>query len=350
MDIGDLSGLIVVICLVAVPALALSARIALRPIVEAILRVREAFASGPGAAAVERRVVELEAALEQLRAEVHRLARAQEFHEQLQATADPAAGASPARSTRTEARPPARSAAMMRKVCLTVMALAAGAVPAVALQEFAPGTVATFSIVGYDPANGDMGVAVQSRYFAVGAVVPWAEPGVGVVATQAAVNTGYGPRALELLRQGLSPDEVVERLLAQDTFPRLAGRQLAVLDARGRVAVHTGPEASDWAGHRMGPGFSAQGNILAGPGVVDAMADAFQNGGGELAERLMAALEAGQAAGGDRRGQQSAAILVIRNGGGRGHDNDYYVRLHVDDHSEPIAELRRLLDMQLRRP
>ena len=180
-------------------------------------------------------------------------------------------------------------------------------------------------------------------------MVPWAEPGVGVVATQAAVNTGYGPRALALLAEGLTPDQVIERLLAQDTFPRLSGRQFAVMDARGQVAVHTGPEASEWAGHRVGPHFSAQGNILAGPGVVDAMAKAFQETEGELALRLMAALEAGQAAGGDRRGQQSAAMLVIREGGGRGYDNDFYVRLHVDDHATPIAELRRLLEMQIRR-
>jgi uncharacterized Ntn-hydrolase superfamily protein len=210
-----------------------------------------------------------------------------------------------------------------------------------------PATVATFSIVGFDPANGDMGVAVQSRYFAVGAVVPWGEPGVGVVATQAAVNTGYGPKGLALLREGLSPEQVVERLLAEDTYPRLAGRQVAIVDARGRVAVHTGAEASEWAGHRSGPYFSAQGNILAGPDVVEAMGRAFQSTEGELALKLMAALEAGQEAGGDRRGQQSAAILVIRAGGGRGYDNDYYVRLNVDDHPTPIVELRRLLMMQI---
>jgi uncharacterized Ntn-hydrolase superfamily protein len=238
----------------------------------------------------------------------------------------------------------------MRRLCLTLAAMVGGALPAAAAQDVPPATVATFSIVGYDPATGDMGVAVQSRYFAVGAVVPWAEPGVGVVATQAAVNTGYGPQGLALLREGLSPDEVVARLLAQDTFPRLGGRQLAVMDARGRVAVHTGLEASDWAGHVEGLNFSAQGNILAGPQVVEAMAEAFGSAEGELAERLMAALEAGQEAGGDRRGQQSAALLVIRGGGGRGYDNDYYVRLQVDDHPTPIAELRRLLTMQLGRP
>src|SRR5690606_18585770 len=135
-----------------------------------------------------------------------------------------------------------------------------------------------------------------------------------------------------------------------DTFPRLTGRQVAVLDAQGRVAVHTGETASEWAGHLVGTHYSAQGNILAGPEVVEAMGRAFENGTGSLAERLMAALEAGQEAGGDRRGQQSAALLVIREGGGRGYDNDFYVRLHVDDHETPIAELRRLLTMQFPRP
>ena len=238
----------------------------------------------------------------------------------------------------------------MRRAWLTLMTLAGGAVSAASAQSVPPGTVATFSIVGFDPTNGDMGVAVQSRYFAVGAVVPWGEPGVGVVATQAAVNTGYGPKALALLRQGMTPDQVIQTLLAQDTFPRLEGRQMAVLDARGRVAVYTGPGASEWAGHRSGPYFSVQGNILAGPQVVDSMAAAFQRTQGELALRMMAALEAGQVAGGDRRGQQSAAMLVIRKGGGRGYDNDYYIKLNVDDHPTPIAELRRLLTMQLGMP
>jgi uncharacterized Ntn-hydrolase superfamily protein len=230
------------------------------------------------------------------------------------------------------------------------MALAGGTVTGGSAQSVPPATVATFSIVGFDPSNGDMGVAVQSRYFAVGAVVPWGEPGVGVVATQAAVNTGYGPKALALLRQGMAPDQVIQQLLATDTFPRLEGRQMAVMDARGRVAVHTGPGATEWAGHRSGPNFSVQGNILAGPQVVDSMAAAFQRTEGQLAFKLMAALEAGQAGGGDRRGQQSAAMLVIRKGGGRGYDNDYYIRLNVDDHPTPIAELRRLLEMQVRPP
>ena len=152
-----------------------------------------------------------------------------------------------------------------------------------------------------------MGCAVQSRYFAVGAVVPWGEADIGVIATQANVNVGYGPQGMALLRQGLSADEVLERLLAEDTFPGKDGRQVAIVDPKGNLAVFTGPEAADWAGHKKGKNYSAQGNILAGPQVVDQMAEAFEKSTGGLAERLLAALEGGQAGGGDRRGRQSAA-------------------------------------------
>jgi len=230
---------------------------------------------------------------------------------------------------------------------LSFLLLVVGSAPPQAVVDEISATTGTFSIVGYDPATGDMGVAVHSKYFAVGAVVPWGDPGVGVIATQAAVNTGYGPKGLELLREGLSAQQAAERLLEEDTFPRLAGRQFAIVDADGNVAVHTGPEASEWAGHVKGEHHSAQGNILAGPAVVQEMSRAFEATDGELAEKLMAALEAGQAAGGDRRGVQSAAMLVIREEGGRGYDNDFYIRLHVEDHETPIQELRRLLNMQL---
>jgi len=217
----------------------------------------------------------------------------------------------------------------------------------VAGQYGEPETISTFSIVGFDPENGDMGVAVQSKYFAVGSVVPWGRPGVGVMATQAAANNGYGPKALWLMAErGLTPEETAERLLAEDIFPRKEGRQFAIVDTEGNVAVHTGPEASNWAGHRTGPYYAASGNLLAGPEVVEAMGDAFEETEGELAERLMRALEAGQVEGGDRRGMQSAAIMVIRKDGGRGLDNDYYIRLQVDDALDPIAELRRLLNLQ----
>lgn len=207
--------------------------------------------------------------------------------------------------------------------------------------------VATFSIVAHEPETGAMGCAVQSRYFAVGAVVCWGEAGVGVVATQANVNVGYGPKGVALLREGLSAQQVVDRLLAEDTFPGKEGRQLAVVDAKGGIAVHTGAAANAWAGHKKGATYSAQGNILEGAAVVEGMASAFEGAKSSFAERLVTALEAGQAAGGDSRGQQSAAILVVQKGAGRNINNDVAVRLHVDDHPTPIAELRRLLNIQL---
>ena len=206
---------------------------------------------------------------------------------------------------------------------------------------------ATFSIVAFDPATGDVGVAVASRVFAVGNHVPWAEAGVGAVATQAAMNGGYGPRGLELLRQGLTAQQVVDRLLAEDQFDRKDGRQVAVVDAKGNVAVYTGPTASEWRGHIMGPHYSVQGNILAGPHVAAAMVKAFESTQGELAERLYAALKAGDDAGGDRRGRQSASILVVRKGGGSSLNNDRLCYINVDDNPDPLLELGRLLPLQL---
>lgn len=213
--------------------------------------------------------------------------------------------------------------------------------------------VATFSIVGFDPETEEVGVAVQSRVFSVGNGVIWGEAGVGVVATQAIVDVSYGPRALELLEEGLTPAEVVRRVLDEDPDPRperwsKEGRQFSVMDARGNVATHTGPAASEWAGHRVAEHVSAQGNILAGPGVVDAMVEAFQATEGHLSFRLLAALEAGQAAGGDRRGMQSAAMLVVKEDGGVWLNNDVVLRLQVDDHEQPIQELRRLVEMAAR--
>jgi uncharacterized Ntn-hydrolase superfamily protein len=207
--------------------------------------------------------------------------------------------------------------------------------------------MATFSIVAIDPANGDLGVAVASRYFAVGAVVPWADANVGAVATQANVNVGYGPKALELLRQGLTAQQVMDRLFAEDTFPGKDGRQIAIVDAKGNIAVFSGDGAQDWKGHRKGATWSAQGNILVGPHVVEAMGKAFENTNDELAEKLYAALKAGDEAGGDSRGRQSASILVVRKTGGRNTNNDRYVYINVDDHPEPMRELRRLLDIQM---
>ena len=210
--------------------------------------------------------------------------------------------------------------------------------------------VATFSILGHDPETGELGAAVQSRVFSVGNGVLWAEANVGVIATQAVVDVSYGPQGLEFLKQGLPPTEVVEAILANDANPRperwaIEGRQFSVMDAHGNVATHTGPSASEWAGHRTGHHFSAQGNILAGPSVVDAMADAFQETRGHLSIRLMAALEAGQAAGGDRRGMQSAAMIIVQEDGGVWLNNDVVLRLQVDDSENPIAELRRLVEV-----
>ena len=210
-----------------------------------------------------------------------------------------------------------------------------------------PPTVSTFSIVAIDPANGDLGIAVASRYFSVGSVVPWAMAGVGAVATQANVNVGYGPQAIDLLRQGMTAQQVLAKLLAGDTFPGKDGRQVAIVDAKGNVATYTGPNAPYWAGDRQGKTWSAQGNILVGPQVPEAMGKAFEATRGELAEKLYAALKAGDVAGGDSRGHQSASMLVVRKGGGRNLNNDRYVYINVDDHPQPLAELRRLLDLNL---
>jgi uncharacterized Ntn-hydrolase superfamily protein len=207
---------------------------------------------------------------------------------------------------------------------------------------------ATFSIVGADPAAGEVGCAVQSKYFAVGAVVPWAKAGVGAVATQAAGVAAYGPAVLALLEAGQGPEAALQQALAADDERET--RQLGAVTADGRAASFTGSDCSDWAGHETGDGFAVQGNILAGPEVTAEMARAFRETAGTLAERLVASLEAGQAAGGDRRGQQSAAVVVERVGA-RDESRegvDRVTDLRVDDHAEPIAELRRLLGIHLR--
>jgi uncharacterized Ntn-hydrolase superfamily protein len=212
---------------------------------------------------------------------------------------------------------------------------------------FAAENVSTFSIVAYDSAAGDWGVAVASRYFSVGSVVPWAEAGVGAVATQANVNVGYGPRAIELLKQGLTAKQVLDKMLAEDTFEGKDGRQVAIIDSKGNIAAYTGPNAPTWAGDRQGKNWSAQGNILAGPQVPESMGKAFEATQGELAEKMWAALKAGDDAGGDSRGRQSASMLIVRKGGGRNINNDRYLYLNVDDAPNPFPELRRLLDMNL---
>ena len=209
--------------------------------------------------------------------------------------------------------------------------------------------VATFSILGYDPATGEVGGAVQSRVFSVGNGVLWAEAGVGAAATQAIVDVSYGPQALVLLRKGAQPADVVKQVWESDPDPRpddwtKLGRQFAVIDAQGRVAAYTGPKASEWAGDRQGKYCTAQGNILAGPDVVSSMVKAFEETTGHLSLRLLAALEAGQIAGGDKRGMQSAAMLIVKKDAGVWLHNDVVVRLQVDDNPEPIKELRRLVE------
>ena len=201
--------------------------------------------------------------------------------------------------------------------------------------------IATFSIVACDLHAGQWGVGVASKFLAVGSVVPWAEPHVGAIATQAYANPRYGPDGLALLRQGLSAEETVARLTADDDGS--AHRQLGVVDGEGRSATFTGSECMDWAGGIAGPCFAAQGNILVGADTVAALASTFTaTSGRPLAERLIQCLAAAQAAGGDRRGQQSAALLVVERDGGYAHLSDTLVDLRVDDHPDPITELGRL--------
>jgi uncharacterized Ntn-hydrolase superfamily protein len=208
--------------------------------------------------------------------------------------------------------------------------------------------VATFSVVAADPVAREVGCAVQSKYFAVGNVVPWARAGVGAVATQAAGVAAYGPRALDELAAGASPAEAIERVLAGDGERET--RQLGAVTAAGEAASFTGAGCLAWAGHRTGPGYAVQGNILAGEAVAEEMERAFLETAGELAHRLVAALEAGQAAGGDSRGQQSAAVVVEREGASAETRErvDRVCDLRVDDHPEPISELRRLLGIHER--
>jgi uncharacterized Ntn-hydrolase superfamily protein len=207
--------------------------------------------------------------------------------------------------------------------------------------------VATYSIAACDLGARQWGVAVQSKFLAVGSVVPWAEPEVGAIATQAYANPSYGPDGLALLRDGLSASEVVERLTSEDEGRD--ERQLGVVDAQGVGASWTGPDCNDWAGHRTGLGYAAQGNILVGEETVTALATTFEaNGQLPLAPRLIECLAAAQAAGGDRRGQQSAALLVVQRDGGYAARSDNLVDLRVDDHEQPIEELCRIYEVHFR--
>lgn len=200
--------------------------------------------------------------------------------------------------------------------------------------------IRTFSIVGFDPETKDLGVAVASKFIAVGVFVPWAKANVGAIATQALANISYGPRGLELLAKGYNAKRVLEMLISDD--PLKEERQVGIVDSKGETAAFTGSKCYEYAGHIIGNGYTVQGNILTGSEVLESMASAFEKTKGELVDKLLAALEAGDKAGGDRRGKQSAAILVVREKGGYGGYTDRYVDLRVDDHPEPVQELKRL--------
>jgi uncharacterized Ntn-hydrolase superfamily protein len=208
-----------------------------------------------------------------------------------------------------------------------------------------PSTVAhTFSIVARDSATGELGVAVQSHYFSVGPIVPWAEAGVGAVATQSLVLVDYGPHGLELMRSGMTARQALDSLVAADAHNE--GRQVAMVDAKGTVAAYTGKNCIPDAGHRTGNQYSVQANLMANPTVWPAMAEAYEKAQGDLGERLLQALEAGQRAGGDIRGKQSAAILVVRAQSTGKPWKDWVYNLRVEDNEEPIKELRRLVRLQ----
>jgi uncharacterized Ntn-hydrolase superfamily protein len=209
-------------------------------------------------------------------------------------------------------------------------------------QEKTP-EINTFSLVARDAESGDLGVAVASKYLAVGAVVPYVRAGVGAVATQSSANVSYGPRGLELMGRGESPESVILLLTGED--PNRSTRQTGMVDAQGRSFSYTGADAHDWKGHDFGQDYACQGNLLAGEVVIRAMVSAFKSTAGELSERLMAALLAGDEAGGDRRGRQSAAILVARDKGGCGGLDDRYLDLRVDDHPDATQELKRIFDI-----
>jgi uncharacterized Ntn-hydrolase superfamily protein len=201
----------------------------------------------------------------------------------------------------------------------------------------------TYSMVARDPETGDLGVAVQSHWFAVGSIVSWGEAGIGVVATQSFVEPAYGPRGLDLMRRGLSAREALTALLTVDDEP--AGRQVAMLDSSGELAVHTGGQCIHAAGHRTGEAYSAQANTMSRDTVWDAMAEAYEGASGDLAERLVSALEAAEREGGDIRGRQSAAVLVVRDSASGRPWEDRPLDLRVEDHPDPVPELRRLVDL-----
>jgi uncharacterized Ntn-hydrolase superfamily protein len=238
---------------------------------------------------------------------------------------------------------------MRRSVLFLAFCLAPGLLAAARQTAHPWPPVATFSILGFDPDTGEVGGAVQSRVFSVGNGVLWAEADVGAVATQAIVDISYGQQALALLKKGVAPKEITKQIWESDPDPRPQdwtkhGRQFAVINAKGEAAAFTGAKATPWAGHKLGKYCTAQGNILASEEVVNKMIGAFETTKGHLSLRLLAALEAGQAAGGDTRGMQSAAMLIVKKDGGVWLHNDTVLRLQVDDNPEPIKELRRLVE------
>ncbi|NHK29779.1 MAG: DUF1028 domain-containing protein [Asgard group archaeon] len=201
----------------------------------------------------------------------------------------------------------------------------------------------TFSIVAYDPKNKEWGIAVQSKFVAVGAIVPFAKANVGAIATQAYANTNYGPQGLELLSKGLTAEDVIELLTEQD--PGKEKRQIGIVDSKGNAAAFTGQECFDWAGHIVGKNYCCQGNILAAGDVVMAMAKAYENTSGDMVEKFLAALEAAQEAGGDKRGKEAAAILIVKEKGAYDGGTDRYIDIRVDEHPTPIKELRKVFEV-----
>ena len=240
-----------------------------------------------------------------------------------------------------------------RRFSLALIAVAAATATS---QARMPDPVATFSILGFDPATGEIGGAVQSRVFSVGNGVLWGEAEIGMAATQAIVDVSYGPKALQLLKGGMAPADIIKSIWNADADPGYrgnpwpkAGRQFAVMNANGEYAAFTGDRATPWAGHTGGKYCTAQGNILAGEAVVAGMVAAFEKTTGHISLRLMAALDAGQAAGGDKRGMQSAAMLIVKKDGGVWLHNDVVLRLQVDDSEQPLKELRRLVESNYER-
>jgi uncharacterized Ntn-hydrolase superfamily protein len=232
--------------------------------------------------------------------------------------------------------------------CAMIVAILA-AWPSTQAEQTPSSAPGTFSILGFDPATGEVGGAVQSRVFSVGSRNIWADASAGAAVTQATGDTSYGPQALALLRKGMAPAAIVKQIWESDPDPlpvewSKQGRQFAVINLKGEYAAFTGPKSTEWAGHKGGKYVTAQGNILVGEAVVTNMVEAFEKTTGHLSMRFVAALEAGQAAGGDKRGQQSAAMFIVKKNGGPYLNNDTVLRLQVDDNPEPIKELRRLVE------